>query len=102
MLMEDISKIDKNFAIETSVNKTDVVWYDVSEEPFRIYGAYSVNPYLRIPTEVAVKVNPGVEANHKYTAGIRARFRCNSKYIAFHVEWESKLNFAHMTSMGTS
>lgn len=100
--MQDITKIDKNFAVETQIDRPDIVWYDVSEEPFRIYGAYSVNPYLRMPTEVAERVNPGVLGNHHYTAGIRTRFRCNTKYIALHVEWDSRVNFAHMTGIGSS
>ena len=34
----DISKIDKNFKVETNINRADIKFYDVKEEPFKIYG----------------------------------------------------------------
>ena len=34
----DITKIDKNFAIEAAVDKPDAVFYDANTKPFCIYG----------------------------------------------------------------
>ncbi len=31
--MTDISKIDKNFAIKSSIEKDDIVFYDADEKP---------------------------------------------------------------------
>ena len=36
----DISKIDKNFAVETKINEPDIQFYDVRKEPFEVYGLY--------------------------------------------------------------
>ena len=33
----DISKIDKNFVVETELNLPDVVFYDVKENPFCLH-----------------------------------------------------------------
>ncbi len=100
--MFDISKVDKNFDVPTTIKKTDVIWYDAANEPFEIYGACSKNPYRRVPDDIAETVNPGVAVNSRYTAGVRARFRCNSPYIAINVEWERRQSFSHMSSLGSS
>ena len=93
----DISKIDKNFDIKTSIDKEDIVWLDAADEPFKLYGAYCANPYLRMPDDIAKQVGEGVYALNKNTAGIRVRFRCDSLYVAIHVEWNSRPHSPHMT-----
>ena len=74
--MSNLSKIDKNFTVVSKIDKTDVVWYDASENPVEIYGACSKKPYTRMPSEIAEKVSAGVAQLNVNTAGIRARFRC--------------------------
>lgn len=96
----DISKIDRNFALPGQIERDDVVWYDAAETPFVIYGAVQTNPYLRMPQEIAQNVNPGVAQLYANTAGIRARFRTDSPFIAIRAEWDSWTTFAHMTAAG--
>lgn len=48
--MSDISKIDKNFTVETELNLPDVVFYDVKENPSCLFGAHYENGcYRRLP-----------------------------------------------------
>ena len=43
----DISRIDKNFKVETKINKSDIVFYDVKNEPFTVYGVIYENGKFR-------------------------------------------------------
>jgi hypothetical protein len=50
-----LEQIDKNFKLD-GVTEKDVVWYDVKEAPFRIYGVYfdeSEGRFRRLPASVA-------------------------------------------------
>lgn len=58
----DISVIDKNLEVKTNINKEDIVWLDAAEEPFVVYGAASVNPYLRVSMDVASSVSSAIAA----------------------------------------
>lgn len=97
--MSDLSKIDKNFTVVSKIDKPDIVWYDAAEAPFEIYGAYQKNSYTRMPCEIAEKVSEGVAELNRYTSGVRARFRCNSPYIAIHVKWRQMCHSPHMTDI---
>ncbi|MBE6593853.1 MAG: hypothetical protein E7642_07690 [Ruminococcaceae bacterium] len=47
--MNDLSKIDKNFAVESVLQKDGVAFYDVRKEPFEVYGLYARRiPIFRI------------------------------------------------------
>ncbi len=98
----DISKIDKNLNVNSEINRDDILWLESNKSPFKVYGAYSTNPYKRIPTEIAEKTNEGVNFLHTNTAGIRIRFRTNSPYLAIHVEWNEQTKFPHMPVTGVS
>lgn len=59
--MSDISKIDKNFAINTNIDKDDIKFYNVSEKPFKVYGVFRENGrYTRMPEDAAKAVSNGV------------------------------------------
>ena len=77
--MNDISKIDKNFAVETDLNLPDVVFYDVKENPFCLFGvSYIDGCYRRLPEDIARATNEGVLRLHKNTSGGRLRFMTDS------------------------
>ena len=76
-----LEQIDKNFNLPKSLDVNDIVWRDASGEPFKLYGAYSANPYLRMPMDVAERVSDSVAVLNRHTAGVRVRFRCDSPYI---------------------
>lgn len=100
--MTDISKIDNNFAIKTSVGKDDIVFYDADEKPFKIYGVYRENGrYTRMPESVAKKVSEGVHLLHTNTAGGRVRFTTNSSYVAIHAEMDGLGKMPHFAFTGS-
>lgn len=79
----DITKIDKNFAIEATVDKPDAVFYDANTKPFCIYGVqHDGNCYRRMPEAVAAKVSAKVHLLSSHTAGGRVRFCTDSQYVA--------------------
>lgn len=86
----NLQEIDKNFAVETHIDKEDVVFHDVTEDWCRLYG---VTPpvsekacFRRMPEEVAVTVNAGVAQLNNNSAGGRVRFCTDSPYVAIHAE----------------
>lgn len=98
----DIAKIDPNFALNSNVDASGLVWLEADREPFVTYGAVSKTPYLRMPLEVAKTVSDGVYELAKNTAGIRLRFRTDSPYIAIKCQWEQQYRLPHMTTLGVS
>ena len=83
--MSDISKIDKNFIIGSTINKEGIRFYNALNAPFSIHGVmHSNGAFHRIPISVAEAVNDGVKTLNYNTAGGRVRFRTNSTYISEH------------------
>ncbi len=101
--MSDISKIDKNFAIKTKIDKDDIVFRNVLEEPFKVYGVfYEDGKFRRIPETVAKSVSDGVLALHANTAGGRVRFKTNSPYVSVYVEVENVCRAPHFPLTGAA
>ena len=97
----DITKIDKNFKIETKIEKDDIVFLSANEEPFAIYGVFFENGmYRRIPEKVAVAVSEGVRSLHTCTAGGRVIFKTDSPYIAISAKIPSKCISSNMSLDG--
>jgi len=79
----DISKIDKNFAVPTGIQREGLVFHDAESAPFKIYGVYrDGEKFRRLPESVAQATNEGVWRLHANTAGGRVRFVTDSPYIA--------------------
>lgn len=79
----NIAKIDKNFAVPSTVDKADILFHNVESAPFQIYGiAYEGDRYRRLPMAVASTVSDRVLALSDHTAGGRVRFSTNSSYVA--------------------
>lgn len=97
-----IEEIDKNFKSENSVNEVNSVYLSVKNAHFELYGFARKEKFLRIPQEVANRVNPGVARLGPHTAGGRVRFKTDSPYIAIRVEYPYITNFPHMPLTGTS
>ena len=79
----DISKIDKNFCSYYSFEGMRT--YDVNDNPFTLYGLCREDcksDFKRLPHSLAEKIdNNSIKALYKNTAGIRVRFRTDSKQI---------------------
>lgn len=81
--MGNVSQIDRNFAVQTTLDLDNVKFYDIQNEPFTLYGVFYKNgQYRRIPEQVAKSTSPNVELLHTHTAGGRVKFITNSRYVA--------------------
>ncbi|MBQ9939328.1 MAG: hypothetical protein IJO96_07340 [Oscillospiraceae bacterium] len=81
--MKTIYDVDKNFKANTNFNKEDIVFYDVREKPFNLYGLFWENgKFRRLPEAVAKATNEGVHFLHANSAGGRVRFKTDSPYVA--------------------
>ena len=101
--MLDISKVDKNFKIETKINKEDIKFFSIDEAPFKIYGVFKEDgKYRRMPEKVAKEVSEGVYSLHSHTAGGRIRFVTDSEYIALNIVYGRISRFSHMPLSGSS
>ena len=99
----DIAKLDKNFKIETEINKPDIAFYDARVAPFEIDGVfYADGKFRRIPESVAKTVNPTVYALHANTAGGRVRFRTNSPYVAISAKMPDIGKMSHFALCGSA
>lgn len=86
--MKSIAEIDKNLAIETSIKREGLCFYDVEQELFQIYGIFKENGmFRRMPEEIAKSVSEGVYILHTNTAGGRVRFVTDSPYVAIKTEY---------------
>ncbi len=98
----DISKIDKNFQLETRLNEPDLVYHNVLNEPFKIYGVtYEDNRFVRMPGEIARAVNDGVAYLYANTAGGRIRFITDSPFIAVNCKTNSPGKMSHIPVTGS-
>jgi len=48
MMNKNISKIDENFIVSASLGVDDVMFYDIRNEPFKVYGLYKLCTRVRI------------------------------------------------------
>ena len=101
--MQNISEIDKNFKVKTSIEKDDISFYDTKESPFKIYGVFYENgKFRRMPRDVAKSINNnGVYALHSNTAGGRVRFVTDSSYVAIHAEMPYVGKMPHFAFTGS-
>lgn len=101
--MSNIAKIDKNFKIETSINKPDIKFYNVLEKPFKVYGVfYEGGKFRRMPESVAKTVSQGVYDLHIHTAGGRVRFKTNSSYVAINAVMPNIGKMPHFAISGSA
>lgn len=101
--MSDITKIDKNFDIEIPKENDNFVFYDVDNEPFKVYGLMRENgAYYRMPIDIANKVNDGVAYLNSNTAGGRVRFITNSKRIRIKTVMHNVSLMSHFAFTGSA
>ena len=100
-----ITEIDKNLKVENALGLKNVVWLDVKDAPFRIYGLWRTEKgksFLRMPEEVAAAANDGVNWLNHHTAGGRIRFRTDSQVIAIKAVMPDNATMPHITMLGQS
>ena len=100
--MRNITDVDSNFKVNTSIEKEDIQFYDVRQAPFRVYGLLDDGKqFRRMPKEVAETVNEGVVSLHSMTAGGRVRFCTNSPYVAIHAIMPTMSHMPHFPYTGS-
>ena len=73
--MSTIDKLDQNFAVKTVIEDT-LTFTDCKESPFQVYGLLSTEEgFVRMPADIASKVNANVSVLFRNTAGGRLRFQ---------------------------
>ena len=104
--MSDISKIDKNFSIKSVEVGEDTVFFNVLEEPFKVFGLLfpenEDDVFHRMPYEVAKTVNDGVDTLNHHSAGGRVKFRTNSPYIIIRSKEPGIFRAPHFTLCGSA
>ena len=97
--------IDKNLVINNQVNENGIIYRNVRNSPFEIYGLYKPQrqePFSRMSEEVAKQVNNGVARLNQYAAGGRVRFCTDSKYVAIKTSQPVFSNMSHMALISSA
>ena len=100
----DITQIDPNFLIGSKIDKTDVVWMNVTDQPIAVHGLAVVGggKFWRLPEYLIDNVNDGVTQLARHTAGGRIRFRTDSPYIAYRAKSFGGGQMSHMPLTGSN
>ena len=101
----NIENLDKNFATKITVNEPDIVWFNIREAPFMLYGILydeKLKRFLRMPDEVAQTISEGVKELNRHTSGGRVRFKTDSAYIAIRAVMDPSRGMSHMPRTGQS
>jgi len=81
---------DPNQVVKKEEGRADTIWYDVTEQPFELYGFdRGENDMLscRIPEKAAERISKGIFKTRAYSVGGRVRFGTDSPYILIRVEF---------------
>lgn len=88
-----MKELDKNMVVASDIKEKDVVFYNVKNYPFGIYGIYDKEigkPFTRMNTEYAKKVSESVYNISYWTAGGRIRFKTDSDYVVVSLIYNGK------------
>ena len=101
-----LEDIDTNFVTAKNFNVEGLKFYNVLEEPFRIYGLILPNEenkcFLRMKKESADQTSEKVGRLNYHTAGGRVRFRTNSTKIAILASLNHISRMSHFPFSGTA
>ena len=101
--MSDIASIDKNFAIETNIQREKIKFYDAKCATVKLFGVWHDGEgFRRVPKDVAEATNEGVQRLSTNTAGGRIRFITDSPYVILKVVYPSYHFLSHMPKTGVS
>ena len=99
----DISSVDKNFAVQSTIERQGLVYMNVEDRAeMSVHGVFlDDGKYRRLPNEVAKNTNEGVHYLHTHTAGGRIRFVTNSPFIAVLVKYNCVEKMPHFPLTGS-
>lgn len=96
-----IEDVDKNFKIETTIQKEGLTFMDIKKPPFSVHGLVRESDrWARMPLAVANTVSPNVLMLARHTAGGRVRFVTDSPYIAIKTSQPNDGAMPHITMTG--
>lgn len=91
--MTSVEKLDKNMVFDSKIEREGLVFKNIEEDPFKVYGVFrDYAPDLqrtiwsRMPDEISKDISIHVHNISKQTAGGRIRFKTDSPYIALNVK----------------
>lgn len=100
--MKSITDVDKNFKVETKIERDNIAFYNPQNTPFEIYGVFYENgKFRRMPQAVGESVNEGVSVLYTNTAGGRIRFKTNSSYVAIVAKMDGLGKMPHFAFTGS-
>lgn len=97
----DVGNIWSGFSTEgLRIKETDAKYYNVRNEPFKIYGLVDPkNTYRRVPQEVVNKA-PGISGHCNNSTGVRVRFCTDSNYVGIRCKFaKTVLANPHVTRL---
>ena len=100
-----LQDIDKNFKLGQIENTEELVYYDIPNENFDLYGVFYDKEnkcFLRMDYKKACKVSQGVKVFCKNTSGGRLRFSTDSKKLEIRVNYNDLNIMSHMAIEGSS
>lgn len=101
--MQDVAKVDQNFAVASEISKPDAVFWDAEDKRFRIFGVFKENGmYRRMPQAIAETASEGSALLHQHTAGGRICFKTNSPYVAISAKMNTIWRLPHFTLAGSA
>lgn len=102
-IVSNISRIDKNFVVQTNLNIDNIRFYSLEDERISLYGVFYENGmYRRLPERVAESVSEGVNALHIHTAGGRVKFATDSSFVAIKAVMSEIGRMSHFALSGSS
>lgn len=100
-----IEEIDKNLALDGTVDKEGLSFYSFEDKPFKVYGDLRREEdglLYRLPKDVAKNTSAGVLGLASCNAGGRVRFKTNSKRIAIVAKYDSVCHMPHCALSGSA
>ncbi|MBQ8879452.1 MAG: hypothetical protein IJY69_01265 [Clostridia bacterium] len=95
-------QVDKNLIVKTTIEKEGIKFYNIDEEPFKIYGVWKEGDrYYRVPSDVAEATSKNLVQKSTQTAGGRVRFKTDSPYVAVKVNLHNVEQNSMMTVCST-
>jgi len=94
----------RTVSVDTKLKESDVVFYDIKSDPFKVYGLYNYREekvYKRLPDDVAAATSKGVSILALDTAGGRVRFSTDSEYVAINAAMPFVSHLSHMPLTGS-
>ncbi len=92
-------RFDSNLSVENTKFDNKIKIYDVTKHPFKLYGncKEAENIFARMPESFAQTVSEGVFDRAKRSAGVRLRFKTNSKRLGIKMKLSKALQFPTQT-----